>query len=93
MSAHALLNLLKDLRKRDKMQGLLSILSLFPKKFNEFNNTGARMSDSIYHVTLKLFSNNIFGVKTLWFCHMHDMMLKASFHNVSRKICKPLVVY
>ena len=30
MSAHVLLNLLNELRKRDKMQGLLSILSLFP---------------------------------------------------------------
>ena len=31
MSAHVLLNLLKELRKRDKMRGLLSILSLFPR--------------------------------------------------------------
>ena len=29
MSAHVLLNLLKELGKRDKMQGLPSILSLF----------------------------------------------------------------
>ena len=29
MSAHVLLNLLNELRKRDKMRGLLSILSLF----------------------------------------------------------------
>ena len=29
MSAHVLLNLLKELRKRDKMRGLPSILSLF----------------------------------------------------------------
>ena len=55
MSAYVLLNLLNELRKRDKMRGLLSILSLFPKKFNKFNYTGARMLDSIYHMTLKLF--------------------------------------
>ena len=30
MSAHVLLNLLNKLGKRDKMQGLPSILSLFP---------------------------------------------------------------
>ena len=42
MNAHVLLNLLKELRKRDKMGGLLSILSLFRNKFNKFNNTGAR---------------------------------------------------
>ena len=35
MSVHVLLNLLKELGKRDKMQGLPSILSLFR---NEFNN-------------------------------------------------------
>ena len=29
MSAHVLLNLLNELRKRDKMRGLTSILSLF----------------------------------------------------------------
>ena len=29
------------------MQGLLSILLLFQNKFNKFNNTGARMLDSI----------------------------------------------
>ena len=52
MSAHVLLNLLKELRKRDKMGGLPSILSLFRNKFNKFNNTRARMSDSIYHMTL-----------------------------------------
>ena len=33
MSAHVLLNLLKELGKRDKMQGLPSILSLFSQIF------------------------------------------------------------
>ena len=44
------------LRKRDKMGGLPSILSLFLHEFNTFNNTGARMLGSIYHdikITLK----------------------------------------
>ena len=36
MSAHVLLNLLKELGKRDKMQGLQSILLLFRNKFNKF---------------------------------------------------------
>ena len=53
MSAHVLLNLLNKLGKRDKMQGLPSILYLFRNKFNKFNNTGGQMSDSIYHMTLK----------------------------------------
>ena len=41
MSAHVLLNLLIQLRKRDKMQGLQSILSLFLNEFYKFNNTEA----------------------------------------------------
>ena len=55
MSAHVLLNLLNKLGKRDKMRGLPSIISLFRNEFNEFNNTRARMLDSIYHMknTLK----------------------------------------
>ena len=30
------------------------VLSLFRNEFNKFNNTGARMLDSIYHMTLRL---------------------------------------
>ena len=53
MSVHVLLNLLNQLEKSDKMRGLQSILSLFRGEFNKFNNTVARMLDSIYHMTLK----------------------------------------
>ena len=35
MSAHNLLNLLNELRKKDKMRGLPSILSFFRNEFNE----------------------------------------------------------
>ena len=52
MSAHVLLNLSNELRKRDKMRGLPSILSLFRNEFTKFNNTRARMLDSI-KITLK----------------------------------------
>ena len=51
MDAHVLLNLL---RKRDKMRGLPSILSLSRNEFNKLNNTMARMLDFIYHMTLRL---------------------------------------
>ena len=57
MSARVLLNLLNELRKRDKMRGLLSILSLFRNEFNKLNNTRARMLDSIYHMTHTLKSH------------------------------------
>ena len=55
MSAHVLLNLLNKFGKRDKMRGLPCILSPFHNEFNELINTGTRMLDSIYHMTLKLF--------------------------------------
>ena len=51
MNAHVLLNLLNELGKRDKMRGLPSIFSLFRNEFNKFNNTRARMLDSIYYMT------------------------------------------
>ena len=40
------------IRKRDEMRGVSSILSLFRNEFNKFTNTGARMLDSIYHMTI-----------------------------------------
>ena len=82
MSAHVLLNLLNELRKRDKMRGLPSILSLFRNEFNKFNNTRARMLDSIYHMTNTLKSH---------FCRKNVIILSLCTqrcygrHNVSRK--------
>ena len=54
MSADVILNLLNELRIGDKMRCLPSIFSLFRSEFNEFNNTRARVVDSVYHITLKL---------------------------------------
>ena len=48
-----LLNLLNELEKRDKMQGLPRVSSLFHNEFNKFNNTRALMLDSIYHMRLR----------------------------------------
>ena len=70
MSAHVLLNLLNELRKRDKMRDLPSILSLFRNEFNKLKKTGARILDSIYHMTLKLLKNCIFDVKMSKFYHL-----------------------
>ena len=92
MSAHVLLNLFNQLRKRDKMRGLSSILSLFRNEFNKFNKTGARMLDSIYHMTLRLLLNLISGVKRYNFVILYATLLWTSYvqrcygrHNVSRK--------
>ena len=63
MSAHVLLNLLNEFG--NKMRGLPSILYLFCNEFNKFNNTRARMLDSIYHMKLSALRRLISGVKTL----------------------------
>ena len=56
--------------KTDKMRGLSSISSLFRSEFNKFNNTRARMLDSIYHLTLKetetLIKKGMFNQKELY---------------------------
>ena len=57
MGANVLLNLLNELGKRDKMRGLPSILSLLRDEFDKFNNTRARMLQSIYYMTNTLKSN------------------------------------
>ena len=54
MSVHVLLKLLNEFGKRDKMQDLPSILSLFPNTFNKLNKRRARMLSYIYHMTLRL---------------------------------------
>ena len=78
-SAHVLMNLLNKLAKSEKMQGLPTILSLFGKKFNKFNNTRARMVDSIY-LTMKSHSwcKNVI---ILSLCTQHCYGL----HNITRK--------
>ena len=55
MSAHALLNLVNELGKRNKKRGLSNILSLFRSECNKLNNTVARiLIVSIYHMKLNL---------------------------------------
>ena len=56
MSAHVLLNSLNQLRKRDKMEGLQSILSHF---CNKFNNSGARIFRFYLSHDIKLLNNCI----------------------------------
>ena len=82
MSAHVLLNLLNELGKRDKMRGLPSILSLFRNEFNKFNNTRARMLDSIYHMTNTLKYH--FWRKNVIFLSLCAQRCYGR-HNVSRK--------
>ena len=55
MSAHVLLNLLNELRKRKNARLAEHFIFFFCNDINKFNNTGALMLDSFYHMTLKLF--------------------------------------
>ena len=66
------------------MRGLRRILSLFPNEFNKFNNTRARMLDSIYPMIL---------VKNVIILSLLCTRQCYGRHNVSREIDKPLVVY
>ena len=54
MSAHVLLNFIKRAGGKAIMRGLPSILLVVRNRINKFNNTGARMLDSIHHMTLRL---------------------------------------
>ena len=82
MSAHVLFNLLNELGNRDKMRGLPSILSLFRNEFNKFNNTRARMLDSIYHMTNTLKFD--FWSKNVIILSLCTQRYNGR-HNVSRK--------
>ena len=76
------LNLLNELGKSDKMRGLPSSLSLFRNEFNKFNNTRARMLDSIYHMTTTL--NSDFWCKIVIILSLCTQRC-CGRHNVSRK--------
>ena len=58
------------------MRGLPSILSLFRNEFSKFNNTGAGLLDSIYHMT-----SNLLDVKTSRLSHFYHV--KIGRNNVT----------
>ena len=78
MSAHVLLNLLNELRKRDKMRGLPSILSLFRNEFNKFNNKRARMLDSILRKTIEGYLDSI---PSLTSKTIKNLLIMHAFHS------------
>ena len=84
---------IKQVGGRDKIRGLPSILSLFRNSFNKFNNTKARMLDSIYHMALKLIKNHFFGMKMSRYCHLLRKCYIIDVITLRYEICKPLVVY
>ena len=76
MDAHVVLNLSNELDKSDKMRTLSSIISLFRNEFNTFDNKGARMLDSAYHMTYFFLKKLHFWRKTSRFCHiLHSVIM------------------
>ena len=82
MSAHVLLNSLNELGKKIKCEACRAFNLFFRSEFNKFNNTRARMLDSIYHMTNTL---------KYHFWHKNVMILSLctqrcfGCHYVSRK--------
>ena len=69
------------------MRGLSTILSLFRNEFNKFNNTGARLLDSIHCLTIQLLLNATILPYILY------LTLSRKSLDSGTKICKPVVVY
>ena len=80
MSAHAVLNLLDELGGKDKMRGFAKHLLVFP---SGFNNTGARMQDSIYHMILISHFISDFELKHRDFGFRKCGILWTSTHNIT----------
>ena len=87
MSSHVLLNLLNELRRKEiKCKACQAFYHLFGNEFNKFNNTGAQMLDSIYHMTLKFLENHIFGVKRQDLAIFYTMLQWTSLPNITKSV-------
>ena len=73
------------------MRCLPSISSLFLNELNKFNNTGARMSDSYYHVALELLKNRIVWLENMILPLLRNVQVDVITQRYL--ICKPVVVY
>ena len=84
MSAHVLLNLLNELRKRHKMQDLPSVLSLFGNEFNKFNNIRAGMFRFYLTFDIKISLKSHFCCKNVIILSLCTQRCYGR-HNFSRK--------
>ena len=69
------------------MQGLRSILLLICNKFNKLNNTGARMLDSFYQMTLKL----LFATSLINSIKTGARILDSIFHVTLKLLNNPIL--
>ena len=73
------------------MRGLPSTLSPFRNEFNKFNNTGARMLDSIYHMTLKWLK--IAVLKTAKLCNLFATYNARHYHRGLTQLQCGVILY
>ena len=50
-----IIEFIKRVGENISCEALPSMWSVFLNEFNKFNNTGARMQDSVYHMALQVF--------------------------------------
>ena len=63
MSVHGCIEFIKQVGEKGLNARLAEHFISIRNEFNQFNNIGAQMLDSVYRFTFKLLKNGIFGVK------------------------------
>ena len=61
------------------------VLFFLRNELNNYNNTGAQILDSIYHLVLNYFEITYLEWNREYFVIMHTTMLRTSLHNVPTK--------
>ena len=83
MSADELLNLLNELEEKIRCEALSSILLISPNKFNNFNNTGAQLQDSILSYNVKITYYSQFSHENVNLSPLENVIfLWTSMHNI-----------
>ena len=85
MSAHVLLNLLNEFRKRNKMRGLPSISSFFRNEFNKLNSTRAGIIRFFLSNGIKITLKSHFCCKDIMIVSL-CMQRSYERHNVSKNL-------
>ena len=67
-----IIEFIKQVEEKHKMPGLTNILSIFCNKFDKFNNAGARMLDSIYHMAFEIYT---------WHCNGSQIIIVPKSAN------------
>ena len=60
-------------------------IAFFPKKFNEFNNTGAQMLDSILSYDIQIICNHVYGMEMSIFCHIYRFFTTSLINSFKQE--------